>query len=287
MRAFLAMSLLFALTLSCADDPVGQRSTTQALYQANMVELDREAEEAALWLSGELTAPTPLYETILSDLSAIRSEYPSNIPYEYGGPVRFTPWWISSRVGLLVTTELKNKVVAHVPNPLDSLNTVMHGTNSGHFSGPYGSLGWQTMVSFPGRLHPQRLAEIYKTVSGVNNAFVDGPIGDYSNVYPRPIYNGTTYLFRLGLGDCPAGCEVSEFYYFRRVGGVTEFVGSFRTYADPYPAWWPEASAAYCTFEMGHWGWPYCPWAAPALPGQPGPAQPVPELSKPGASVSL
>src|SRR5262245_3660529 len=113
MRTFLAIALLFALTLSCSDDPVIQHETpAQSLQQSNAHELDREAEEMALWLSGELTAPTPLYEAILTDLTAIRSEYPSNIPYEYDGPVRFRPWWISSRVGLLVTTELKNKVVA-------------------------------------------------------------------------------------------------------------------------------------------------------------------------------
>ncbi|HET6462564.1 MAG TPA: hypothetical protein VFH33_02090, partial [Candidatus Krumholzibacteria bacterium] len=208
MRAFLALSLLLALTLSCADDPVGQRSTPHASYQSNILELDREAEEAALWLSGELTAPMPLYETIRDDLAAIRSEYASIVPYEYAGvPVQFKAWWIPSRLGVYVTTELKNKVVAHLPNPLDSLNAVYHATSLSPWHPPFNSLGWGTVINFAGMQHPQRLAEIYKTIPGVTLAYPDGWIGDYSNVYPRPIFGGMTYLFRHGLGDCPAGCE--------------------------------------------------------------------------------
>jgi hypothetical protein len=267
MRPLLAAFVLFALSLSCADDPVVEVvSPPPVLHRPDVLGLDGEAEEAALWLSGELTAPGPLYEAIHDDLAAIRSEYPM-VAGDYAP--RFTPWWLPSVVGILVTTELKNKILAHAPNPLDSLNTGLHGVSDGRFSGPYGSLGWQGSIRFAGRLHPQRLTEFYKTVPGVNNAFVDGPIGDYSNVYPRQIPGGMSYLFRFGFGDCPAGCEVSDFYYFRRVGEVTEFVGSFRTYFDPYPAWWPEASTAYCTFEMEHWGWPYCPWASTTAPSSP------------------
>ena len=262
MRAVVSIVLLAVLTVSCADDPVVQTPPPEKKDRPDALALDREAEEAALWLSGELTAPQGLYGTIHDDLTAIRTEYADIVPYEYGAPIEFHPWWLSSVLDVYVSDELHDKVVAHEPNPLDSLNTGMHAMSMDPFHPPWSSLGWETIIRFAGRLHPQRLAEFYRTVPGVNLASVDGPLGDYSNVYPQYITDGMAYLFRHGMGDCPAGCEISDFFYFRRVGGVTEFVGSFRTYSDPYPDWWSEASAAYCAFEMEHWGWSSCPWSS-------------------------
>jgi len=265
-RAVISISLLSLLVLSCADDLVSNHETPPPPHRPDAISLDREAEEAALWLSGELIAPQGLYETIHDDLTAIRTEYSAIVPYEYGAPIEFRPWWLSSVLVVYVSPELHDSIVTHAPNPLDSLNTGMHAVSMDPFHPPWSSLGWETIIRFAGRKHPQRLAEMYRAVPGVNLAGVDGPIGDYSNVYPQHIPDGMAYLFRHGMGDCPAGCEISDFFYFRRVGGVTAFVGSFRTYVDPYPAWWPEASAAYCAFEMEHWGWPYCPWSSTTAP---------------------
>ena len=268
MRAVASLPFLLLAVFSCSEDPVVEREAPQAVQRPDVLGLDREAEEAALWLSNELTAPLELYETIHSDLAAIRAEYGAVIPndYEYGGPLQFTPWWLPSELIVYVTTELRDKVLAHAPNPLDSLNAGYHAVSMDPFKPIITAYGWRTHIYFAGRQHPKRLAEIYRALPGVNLAGVDGWIGDYSNVYPWRIPGGMSYLFRNAFGDCLAGCMESHFYYFRRMGGTTEFVGWFRVYQDPYPAWWPEASDAFCAFEVEKWGWPYCPWSVTPEP---------------------
>jgi hypothetical protein len=248
--------LVLSIALACSNDRVETPITPPSVDRPDAISLNREAEEAALWLSGELTAPSPLFGTILADLAAIRSAYSPAIPIL--NHLEFIAWWPVSKIGVVVTAGLRDKVVAGEPNALDSLNTGYHGTGTSRFS-PV-PLGWMTEIHFAGRQHPERLAEIYRTVAGVTQAFPDSWIGDYSNVYPWHVEGGMSYLFRLGLGDCPAGCEASDFYYFRRVAGVTEYVGTFRMGVDPYPAWWSEGKAAFCAFMVEQWGWSSCPW---------------------------
>jgi hypothetical protein len=215
--------------------------------------LNREADEAALWLSGELTSPPALYESIFDDLSAIRAEYGATKP---DVNIEFQPWWTTSRIGVYVTPELRSLVLAHAPNPLDSLNTAYRMASMGNFTLSAGR--WRTIILFVGRQHPERLAEIYATAPGVTGAFADSWLGDWSNVYPWKIEGGMSYLFRHGYGDCLAGCEANDFSYFRRTGETVEFVGSFRWGVDPYPAWWNEARAGFCEF-MKYLFNGYCP----------------------------
>jgi hypothetical protein len=254
---------LVSLALACGDGTVTTVDPPAAVHRPDAIGLDRESEEAALWLSGKLTAPLPLYETIADDLAAIRAEYGDVIPldFESGTPIQFYPWWLVSQIEVHVTTALRDAVLAHAPNPLDSLNAGYHAAGMSPFSFRQSQYGWSTTVFFAGRQHPVRLSQVYDAAPGVNLAFAQHWRGDASNVYPWHIPGGMSYLFHNAFGDCPAGCIENHFYYFRRVGDTTEFVGWFRIYWDPYPTWWPEASDAFCAFGMEQKGWPYCPWA--------------------------
>jgi hypothetical protein len=243
-----------ALLPACNEDPaVEHTSSPDTIGRPDLLRANREADEAALWLSGELMAPQALYETILDDLAVIRAEYGVARP---DVNIEFQPWWITSRIGVYVTPELRSLVLAHQPNPLDSLNTQYRAASMGNFT--LSNSRWRTIVLFTGRQHPERLAEIYAATPGVTGAFPDSFLGDWSNVYPSKINGGMSYLFRHGYGDCAAGCEVSDFSYFRRVGATVEFVGSFRWGVDPYPAWWNEARASFCQFMTYLWNG-YCP----------------------------
>ena len=239
--------LCVAFILSCDDDRVTEQAP--ARDRPDEIRLDREAEEAALWLSGERLAPQSLYETIHADLAAIRAEYAGDIPVL--NTLEFQPWWTTSRIGVYVTPELRDLVLAHQPNPLDSLNTAFHAASMGPFR--FIVNGWRTIILFTGRQHPERLAEFYAATPGVVGAFADSWLGDFSNVYPWHVDGGMSYLFRHGQGDCMVGCDLNDFYYFRRVGGATEFVGSFRLFTDPYPEWWGEAKVPFCTFMTYLW----------------------------------
>lgn len=50
-------------------------------------------------------------------------------------------------------------------------------------------------------------------------------------IYILPLPNRFLYFFRDAWGDCPSGCIVSKFYYFRTVRTKfqeqAEFVGSY------------------------------------------------------------
>lgn len=232
---------------SCGNSDRASNPPAPAAYNADSLytpRADREAEEAALWLSGEHFAPADLYQTIHDDLAAIRTGYLDSIP---SLAVTFTPWWITSQVAVKFTDDARDRFLAREPNDVDSLNVVFHATHLDTFR-LKGTSYW-TLIDFAGRQHPERLGEAYEAQDDVVWGEPNGWIGDWSNVYPWRKGDGMTYLFRHGSGDCPAGCIDNIFWYFRRANGVTEYVGTFDWWADPEPDWWDEAKVAYYTFR--------------------------------------
>jgi len=235
------LAVMFAV--ACDDDPVSNKNSTGQLTPVDQ----EEADEAALWLSGEMTSPPALYRTIQSDLAAIRADYAASVP---NVSVKFSPKWESSMLLVGVDEDLNQKLLAHEPNALEAMNRTMSATEMErsfifHPEFPFVS------IRFEGRKHPQRLAEVYRTVEGVTAAGPNGFAGDGSSVYPWPVSGGMSYLFRSGFGDCPAGCMYSIFSYFRRANGRTEYMGSYDTRFDPEPAWWTEAKTAFEVYRYG------------------------------------
>lgn len=188
-----------------------------------------------------MTSPPALYNTIQSDLTAIRADYAVSVP---NVSIKFRPWWVSSMLLIRVDEDLHQKILAHKRNALEAMNRTMGSTGMEplyifHPELPFFS------IRFEGRKHPLRLAEVYRTVEGVTAAGANYYAGDGPSVYPWRVSGGMSYLFRNGFGDCLAGCMYSDFYYFRRANGRTEYVGSYKLGLDPEPAWWPEAKTAY------------------------------------------
>ena len=244
-RFWIALATL-ALFMSCGNDdrvsnppPPDNQSTIDDTPRAN-----REAEEAALWLSGELIAPQDLYEAIRDDLDAIRGEFLDSIPKTAIG---FFPPWVVTEIIVLPDDATWDKIRNHEPNVIDSLNTVFRATKLDTLR--IGSRYLFGIIAFEGRLHPQRLSEIYQANPGVIIADPNGYVGDWSNIYPWKHDGNMTYLFRLGGGDCPAGCTENEFWYFRRVNGTTEYAGTFVYWDEPEPDWWDEAKTAFYQFQ--------------------------------------
>lgn len=207
---------------------------------------NREAEEAALWLSGRLIAPQGLYETVRDDLAAIRGEHLGAIP---DLAITFFPPWSVTEIIVLPDDATWDRIHNGEPNAIDELNAIYHATamDSLRITSHY----VVAVIEFEGRLHPGLLAAIYDDADGVVYAQPNGYVGDRSNVYPWEHGGRMTYLFRRGAGDCPAGCTENEFWYFRRGSAGTEFVGHFLMGADPLPEWWDEAKTAYHSY-MGY-----------------------------------
>jgi hypothetical protein len=234
-----------AVLASCGDNPTNLPPPGDSPDTVTPRE-NREAEEAALWLSGDLMAPQDLYETIRDDLAAIRNAYLDSIP---DTDIHFFAPWAVTELIVLPDDATWDKIRNGEPNAIDSLNAVFRATDLDSMR--IGRL-WG-LITFEGRLHPQRLAEIYAGQPGVILAEANGYCCDWDNVYPWKQGNTMTYLFRSGYGDCPSGCIFSNFWYFRRVNGHTEYMGTYSTENDhEAPDWWAEAKVAYHMFR----GWP-------------------------------
>jgi hypothetical protein len=244
----LAALAALAFMASCGnEDPATSPTSLVTEPDTTTPRDNQEAEEAALWLSGELLAPQALYETIRDDLAAIRGEFLDSIP---DVAISFRTPWVISEVIVLFTDEARDRFLAREPNDVDSLNAVFHATHLDTFRlnvKPY----W-TLIDFEGRMHPDRLGEVYQAQDDIIWGESNGWIGDWSNVYPWKQGAAMTYLFRHGEGDCPAGCIDNVFWYFRRLAGKTEFVGTYDYWNDPEPVWWKEAKTAFEYYRMGN-----------------------------------
>jgi hypothetical protein len=91
MKTIAAVTLLIvaAVCIGCDDD-----ATVLSTSNPGITQTDSEAALAALWLSGELTAPDELYQTIHDDLAAIRSAFAD---LDTITSVRYHARWVPSR----------------------------------------------------------------------------------------------------------------------------------------------------------------------------------------------
>lgn len=194
-----------------------------------------EAELIALCLSGDLEAPDSLYNLILSNLGAVRSEFSER--FESINRIRFKPPWVESCIIIGFDEATDQLVKSGEYHAWDELNSEYQVTEIDT------RITGAAVLYFKGVLHPRRLSEFYRGLPGVRYVEPNGLIGDSPNVYPRQTLQGISYLFRNAWGDCPAGCTADEYWYFRVSGpsGV-DFVGYWPAHLnDKPPSWWIEA----------------------------------------------
>ncbi|MFH1756265.1 MAG: hypothetical protein ABIA59_11255 [Candidatus Latescibacterota bacterium] len=245
---FLVMILSLFVISSCEQSTAPKRRAPSQSLVIDYERENQEAEEAALWLSGELEAPEELYLTIRDDLAQIRSAYHSGIPEV---AITFFPPWVPGMLLLGVTDDAKRQIRLGIYHDLDSLNTLYHLADMDTSRLGRSSSNSISLI-FKGRLHPGVLSAQYGLIPSLIYAEPNGWIGDWSNVYPWITDEGMTYLFRKGEGDCPAGCIDSYFWYFKITDAGIDYIGSWESGAPPEPHWWMEAKQAY---EHYRYGW--------------------------------
>jgi hypothetical protein len=212
---------------------------------------NQEAEEMALWLSGDLVAPESLYEQVLDGVTRLREAYADSIPEL--DSIGFRPEWISGYIGLSFDSVTAMEVIDGSYHDWDSLNTLLKVTR---IQGP-DTTGiirtWHAGLYFEGRLHYERLSEMYSGLRGVKYTGWAGWGGDYPNLYPWINDGMLTFLLRDADGDCMAGCYWSKFWYFRVESDRIDLVGSYDTDGHgPVPDWWQEARESFCEFMQDH-----------------------------------
>ncbi|MCJ7497860.1 MAG: hypothetical protein MUO78_06970 [candidate division Zixibacteria bacterium] len=225
--------LIVCLVLSCKNSLPTRPKDNPGQWETPR--MNREAEEAALWLSDSLIAPEGLYFKILHHLERIRAEYSDSIPQV---DINFWPPWMTNKLILMITEEAKDQIRTGQYHDLDSLNNVFH-----FVSMDTSLFRWISIVvlSFEGRFHPERLAEVYEKISSVIYGEPNSFLGDWSNVYPWYSDNGLTYLFREAWGDCLSGCIYSRYWYFEVTNLGVRYIGTWYPGAEPKPDWWEQA----------------------------------------------
>jgi hypothetical protein len=239
--------LLVVLLIPCIWIAFGCDSSTSPSKQVRSVfdltpRENSEAEAAALWLSGDLVAPTDLYEDLLDGYSRIRSAIGDSIN-ELDHVVFVSPW-MPGELLVKLTEDAIVELRRGEYHDLDSLNAYYRVAKIDTHMIDF--IGWMHLF-FEGRLHPERLAEAYSPVPSLLYAEPNGMWNNQADNYPWLIDGGISYLFRNGWGDCPSGCIYNQFWYFKVFEGVddVEYLGTFVLREDPEPDWWPEARRAY------------------------------------------
>jgi len=198
---------------------------------------DEEAELMALCLSGELVAPDSLYEQISNDLRDIRDAFGDT--FQIIARIEFFPPWMAGQLMMSFEDSVVQQIRNGEYHAWDELNQEYQVVDID--TGLIDFIGL-VVLTFNGRLHPWRLAELYEKLPGVRYASPNFIYGDRPNVYARETGGGLSYLFRNGWGDCPAGCIYNEYWYFIFAGNQPAFVGYWSPHQQSEPPdWWGEA----------------------------------------------
>lgn len=229
--------LFLCLILACSS-PTDFKSETPHTPKA-----DKDAELMALYLSGSLYAPSRLYWQVSEELKSIRSTYAEEI--QYINKIHFNLPWRESCILVAFDDTTGQKIDQGEYTAWDDLNTKysIEEIEKLHHS------TYTYVLNFKGRLHSQRLVEIYRDLPGITNIGKNRYGGDFSNIYPKLTEHGITYLFRHAWGDCLNGCLASEFWYFIIDERKPILIGYWYVHDDNGPPeWWNEA-------KYNWWDW--------------------------------
>jgi len=248
MRSLIISCLMLAAVFcGCDSDPVTRSSGSTPPDLSVTPMADAEAEMAALWQSGEIVAPTVLYNRIGSDLAIIREQWGDSIAET---AIQFQAWWQPSLIHMGFDSATYDSVMEGTYHAWDSLNELYRVTEVSSVFPPH------ITVEFEGRLNPIRLVDIYKGLPGAYYVQSGGTVGDRSVMLPVRDKRTMKYFFRNAWGDCPAGCIYSEIFYFTVKDDSVDYVGSLLLdHPYPEPTDWLDtfnvAKEAY--FEFNDW----------------------------------
>ncbi len=200
-----------------------------------------EAEESALFISGEIVAPQDLYEQVLDGFIRLREKFADSISYvniPFFMPFNSNGFTMSMSDFAVMAIRAGDYVA------WDSLNNYYNYSNIDTVADPWGY--FYVYIKYEGRLNTSKIANMYEKFPGVLWASAGGYIGDRPHSYPWVDSAGNlSFLIRNAWGDCPAGCIMSHYYYFKMQEGEIEYIGNWEaTYPFTPPGWWDEAKVA-------------------------------------------
>jgi hypothetical protein len=203
---------------------------------------DWEAEELAMTLSRELTAPRNLYDRIKRDLAEIRSEYGEDVP---AVNIQFRPTFISGAIYIKYYPGIVDDSSSEAFSFFNSLNSAF-GLKNLRQASPQ-----SYELELDGRYNPVRLVDQYyshipdgiEALYSTYRLMLDNP-GLHVAIEGRTI----KYFFRDAWGDCPSGCIFSHVHYFVSRGERITYVDDYLSDdypPPPLPEWFDEFIAAF------------------------------------------
>jgi hypothetical protein len=208
---------------------------------------NEEAEEIALWLSGEIVAPETLYVQVRDALTRLRDAFGDSVPCLDSISYRHTHQVSYLYLGMNACAV--ERIREGTYHGWDSLNALYRVTS---IDTSWFSEGWLDMAElrFEGRLNPVLLDEYYEGLSGVGFVDVqDNYLGDGPNLYPWMSESGFTFLLRNTWGCYPTWCPEGHFWYFKEIDQQPVLVGDYlHDQQSEWPDWWAEANDSYCAW---------------------------------------
>ncbi len=186
-----------------------------------------EAELAAEWLSGKVLAPTALYNEVLADFAAIRTEHADSVE---DVAIAFAPYWVPSTLLLSFQPATFAGIESGTYAAWAELNDRYRVVDMETFP------DYQLVrLVFHGRLNPNPLVDEYAGLPGL--VYVTPAVypGDRPLVLIAADELPRIYMFRDASGGCNAACTVSEVSYFTvqsdgpRFDGIETYVGTTDT----------------------------------------------------------
>ena len=197
---------------------------------------DGEAELVTLQLTGQLLAPTNVYNKVVKELKIIRETWSDSIEHVN---IVFEPFWRESFIRVRATPETFDSMMANKYHYWDSLNAYFPLDSVSLRSVPSIDV-WSASMHFKGRLNSLRLIDSYAGLPLVRSIDTDYRwLGDYPMLLPLRIEGKNKYFFRYAYGDCYNGCIYSEIYYFTVGNDSAYYHGVFIPYPgdSPRPSW--------------------------------------------------
>lgn len=196
-----------------------------------------EAQQMAIYLSGELAPPTWLTHRISVGLHAIRDKYGAE--FDMLSDVRFKPPWVPSRILVAVTAETHAMILSGEYHEWDHLNQELRMMEWATHSQP----GW-FVLNFEGMKHPERLIEAYEGLPGVFVATYEEFGTEWPNVFPNLVLDELSFLFWEPWCPAPARiCRTNDYVFVVWEGERLVLRGAWQPETDPFePRWWPEAN---------------------------------------------
>ncbi len=214
-RIIFILPIIAVLFFFSCDNSTGPTHNEPLTFEENLAlspRPDAEAEEMALYLSGDLVAPQELYQRIKFALRTLRREYADSIPAVNN---HFRSIIITSTFEIVFTNEAVDSIHAGSYSMWDSLNEYYSGMLDTSFLWAWSE--WHIGdLHFRPRLNPIKLYDEYKNIDNLGVIRPRDPIGDAPNIYPwLDDDSSLIFVVRDAWGDCPSGCLENHFYLFK------------------------------------------------------------------------